>query len=68
MGTIDKGIPRAKDKDKDQTKIHDSPNKNVSDRVVSDSEEPTELGLVCDEIHNPWWPDDDENNVAPSEV
>ena len=97
MGTIEKGIPRAKDKDKDQTKIHDSPNKNDSDRVVSDSEDPTEMGLVCDseeptelglvcerslmptnkvthkkndgnDIQNPWWPDDDENNVAPSEA
>jgi hypothetical protein len=85
MGTIDKGIPRSKDKDKDQTEMHDSPNKNVSERVVSDSEEPTELGLVWErsemptdkighkkndgnEIHNPWWPDDEENNVSPSQA
>ena len=85
IGTIEKGIPRAKDKDKDQTNIHDSPNKLVSDRVMSDSEEPTALGLVWERsemptdqgrqntnegnvVHNPWWPDDDENNVAPSEA
>ncbi len=106
MGIIDKGIPVAKDKD--QTQIHDSPNKTVSERVISDSEEPTELGLVwerrsvsehvvCDseeptelglvwersdmpvdkvgpkkndgnEIPNPWWPADEENNAKPSEA
>ena len=84
MGTIAKGIPSARDKDKDQTVINESPNKSVSERVVSDSEEPTELGLVWErtemptdkvihktndgnEIQNPWRPDDDDNNIAPSE-
>ncbi len=48
MGIIDKGMPGSKDKDKDQTQIHDSANKTVSERVISDSEEPTELELVLE--------------------
>ena len=37
MGMIDKGIPGAKDKDKAQTQIHDSPNKtNKGECILTD--------------------------------
>ncbi len=69
MGVIDKGIPGAKDKNKDQTQLHDSPNKTVSEPIQDMPVDKVGQKKNDDnDIPNPWWPAEEENNAQPSEA